>query len=84
MAFKPTRDNVMVKFVRKSETTEGGLYLPEGSEGEEDMKDAIVQDVGPDCKVIKKGFSVIFGKYSAVKMNEGGEEIVFVKDKLFL
>lgn len=58
---KPIFNKVVVKPLRAEEKSPGGIILPNANENAPETGD--VQDVGPDCKAIKKGDIALFAKY---------------------
>jgi co-chaperonin GroES (HSP10) len=74
---KPIHDGIIVESFVVSETTKGGLFKPEEVVEKEKatMKDdqyRKVVAVGPECKNVKVGDEVLFGRSTPFNMNFDG------------
>ena len=75
----PLHDGVLVKSFVVDEVTKGGIYLAEETIKREKatMKDDQFRRVvatGPECKNIKPGYDVMFGRSTPMYMNFQGVE----------
>ena len=92
MKIRPLKDRIVVKPLDSEEKTAGGIYLPDTAK-EKPMQGKVVA-VGPGKFIeskgdrvpppLKKGDTVIYGKYAGTEIRIGGEEykILEVKDVL--
>jgi chaperonin GroES len=85
MKIKPTEDRILVKRHKPEEKTSGGIIIPDNSK-EKPARGEILE-IGPGRKndkgevipmSLKKGQSVIFGKWSGSEVD--GEDIVVMKE----
>jgi chaperonin GroES len=84
MKIKPLGDRVLVKPFTQEEVTKSGIVLPETAEKEQKEQGEVVE-VGDGKEVkklkLKKGDTVVFGKYSGEEIEVDGEEYKFLKDE---
>jgi chaperonin GroES len=87
MKLRPLQDRVVVKRVEEEKKTPGGIVIPD-SAAEKPIKGEVVA-VGPgkrtdDGKVnapdVKKGDTVLFGKYAGTEVKLDGEELVVMRE----
>lgn len=87
MKINPLGDRVVVKPSEAEEQTEGGIILPDTAK-EKPQKGEVIA-VGPGKKSdtgetipmeVKKGDSVIYGKYSGTEFNFEGEEYLIMHE----
>ncbi len=87
MAVKPLEDRVLVKPIERESVTESGLYLPESSK-ERPVRGKVVA-VGPGKRLengkradmsIKKGDTVVYGKYSGTEVEIKGDEHLILRE----
>lgn len=87
MAVKPLEDRVLVKPIERESVTESGLYLPESSK-ERPVHGKVVA-VGPGKRLengkradmsIKKGDTVVYGKYSGTEVEIKGDEHLILRE----
>ncbi|MBN35197.1 MAG: co-chaperone GroES [Rhodospirillaceae bacterium] len=87
MAFRPLHDRVLVRRTDGDEKSAGGIIIPDTAK-EKPMEGKIVA-VGPgardgDGKVqaldVKKGDTVLFGKWSGTEIKLDGEELLIMKE----
>ena len=73
---------VVVKPIKKSEKSTGGILLPESNK--EKPQEGIVISVGPGKKDepmnVQKGDRVLFGKYAGTEFNIEDETYVIMKE----
>ena len=88
MAIQPLADRVLLKVLEAKETTKGGIVLPDSAK-EKPQEGKIVAvgtgRVSDDGKAtplqVKKGDTVLFGKYSGTELEVDGEEYLMVKEE---
>ncbi len=87
MKINPLGDRVVVKPSEAEEQTEGGIILPDTAK-EKPQKGEVIA-VGPGKKSdtgdtipmeVKKGDTVIYGKYSGTEFNFEGEEYLIMHE----
>ena len=81
MAVKPLDDRVVVKPSESEEKTSSGIYLPEGAQEKPQTGKVVavgpgkLNDKGERNKLsVKKGDTVVFGKYGGTEVDIDGEE----------
>ena len=87
MAIKPLDDRILVKPDEAEEKTASGIYLPEGAK-EKPMTGKVVitgpgtlSDDGSRAKVcVKKGDTVLYGKYSGTEVEVNGKTHLIMKE----
>jgi len=86
MKLVPLDDRIVVQRLEAEETTEGGIVLPDTAR--EKPQQAKVVAVGPGRMLddgsrvgldVKKGDTVLIGKYQGTEITIDGEEYVFLK-----
>jgi chaperonin GroES len=87
MKLRPLHDRVIVKRLEEEKKSAGGILIPD-SATEKPQKGEVIA-VGPgrvmdDGKVrpcdVKKGDTVLFGKYSGSEVRLDGEDLVVMKE----
>jgi len=78
MALKPLHDRVIVKRKEEEEKTAGGIYIPDSAKEKPQAGEVLA--AGPDCKTVKKGDAILFGKYAGSEFTMDGEELVIMKE----
>ena len=87
MSIKPLADRVVIKPLEAEEKSAGGIIIPDNAK-EKPQKGKIVA-VGPgktsdEGKVIamevKKGDTVLYGKYSGTEITVDGDELVILRE----
>jgi len=76
---KPLGDRVVAVREEASTKTASGLYLPDTAK--EKAVAAVVQAVGPDVKVLKKGDKIVYKEYATTELKIGGTEYLLVKEE---
>ena len=88
MKLKPLKDNIVVKVLQAEEKTGGGLFLPDTAK--EKPQRAKVMAVGSGRRLksgevaplsVKKGDTVLFGKYSGNEVRIDKEEFLILSEK---
>lgn len=87
MKFRPLHDRVVVKRVDEDTKTKGGIIIPETAQ-EKPMQGKIIA-VGPGARDesgklvpldVKKGDTVLFGKWSGTEVKIDGEDLLIMKE----
>ena len=87
MKFRPLHDRVVVKRVDEDAKTKGGIIIPETAQ-EKPMQGKIIA-VGPGARDesgklvpldVKKGDTVLFGKWSGTEVKIDGDELLIMKE----
>ena len=87
MKLTPLHDRVIVKRLEEERTSPGGIVIPD-SATEKPMKGKVLAvgtgKVAEDGSVrpcdVKKGDTVLFGKYSGTEVKVDGEEVVVMRE----
>ena len=85
MKLKPLADRVVIKLVEAEEKTKSGIILASSAQEKPELYEVI--EVGPGGMVdgnevvmsVKKGQTVLVGKYSGTKVKIDEEELTIVK-----
>jgi chaperonin GroES len=91
MAVKPLEDRILIKPLEKETQTASGIFLPE-SAAEKPMQGKVIAtgpgkllDSGERAKMsVKKGDTVVFGKYSVTEIEIKGESHLIVRESELL
>ena len=87
MGFRPLHDRVLVKRLESEDKTVGGIIIPDTAK--EKPSQGKVISVGPgsrgeDGKLIaldvKKGDTILFGKWSGTEVKIDGEDLLIMKE----
>jgi chaperonin GroES len=85
---KPLNDKIVVQKAEAEQKTEGGIYLPSGSQ--EKPLEGIVVAVGPGTRndkgerqelQVKAGDRVLYSKYSGTEFKQDGKELLIISEK---
>jgi len=88
---KPLDDRIVVQPDEAEEKTASGIYLPEGAK-EKPMTGKVVA-IGPGklnddgsrtAPSVKKGDSVLYGKYAGTEIETGGEKCMIMRESELL
>jgi chaperonin GroES len=86
--FTPLHDRVLVRRIEESETTAGGIIIPETAKDKPQEGEVIAVGkgkIGEDGKLrpleLKDGDRVLFGKYSGTEIKIDGEELVIMREE---
>ena len=87
MTFRPLHDRVLVRRIDESETTAGGIIIPDTAK-EKPMEGEIIAvgngAIGDDNDRIplevKPGDHILFGKWSGSEVTIDGEELLIMKE----
>ncbi|MCB0645691.1 MAG: co-chaperone GroES [Saprospiraceae bacterium] len=79
---KPINDRVVVKPANADEKTNGGIFLPDTAK-EKPQKGTVIA-VGPGKEgnkmTVKKGDTVLYGKYSGQEISYNGEDLLIMRE----
>lgn len=79
---KPINDRVVVKPAPAEEKTKGGIIIPDNAK-EKPQKGKVVA-VGPgkegNAMTVKKGDTVLYGKYSGQELNYEGKDYLIMRE----
>lgn len=87
MKFRPLHDRVVVRRIEEATTTAGGIIIPDNAQEKPSQGEVI--SVGPgargeDGKVVKldvkKGDTVLFGKWSGNEVTINGDDVLIMKE----
>ncbi|MDD9898625.1 MAG: co-chaperone GroES [Candidatus Melainabacteria bacterium] len=85
---KPLNDKIVVQKAEAEAKTEGGIYLPSGSQ--EKPLEGIVVAVGPGPRndkgerqelQVKEGERILYSKYSGTEFKQDGKELLIISEK---
>ena len=77
MALKPLKDRIVAIKERPITATKSGILL---GEAKEDPAYAVVESVGADVKLVKKGDKIIFKEYSSTNVKIDNIDYIIVKE----
>ena len=87
MKFRPLHDRVLVRRVEADSKTAGGIIIPDSAQ--EKPSEGKVVAVGGGLKDdngkvtaldVKKGDSILFGKWSGTEVTVEGEDLIIMKE----
>jgi len=91
MAVKPLDDRVVIKPTESEEKTSTGIYLPEGAQEKPQTGKVVavgpgkLTDDGKRAKLsVKKGDTVVFGKYGGTEVDIDGTEHKILRESELL
>ncbi len=84
----PLHDRILVRRVEESETTRGGIIIPDTAKDKPQEGEVIAVGKGKineEGKVrpldVKEGDRILFGKYSGTEIKIDGEEFVIMREE---
>ena len=86
---RPLQNRVVVRLIERAEKTAGGLFIPQSVKDQDLAWQATVLSVGPGKTLddgrqvapdVKKGDTVLVGKYLGTEVVIEGEKIVIVEE----
>jgi chaperonin GroES len=89
----PLHDNVVLQIIERNERSKGGIYIPPNAKDQELAWKAEVLAVGPGRLLdngrrvepdVRKGDTVILGKYMGNEVEIDGHKVVIVKEEHLL
>ena len=87
MKFKPLHDRVLVEREESDEKSAGGIIIPDTAK--EKPMEGKVMSVGPGARAahgritpldVKKGDTVLFGKWSGTEVKIDGDDLLIMKE----
>ncbi len=91
MEIRPLHDKVLIKRLDLSETTEGGIIIPDTAAEKPQQAEVVAVGRGKILENgdvlpldVKKGDRVIFGKYSGSEVSLGGEDYLILSESEIL
>ncbi|HUK24036.1 MAG TPA: co-chaperone GroES [Terriglobales bacterium] len=86
--FTPLHDRILVRRIEESETTRGGIIIPDSAKDKPQEGEVISVGKGKineEGKVrpldVKEGDRILFGKYSGTEIKLDGEEFVIMREE---
>jgi chaperonin GroES len=86
--FTPLHDRILVRRVEESETTRGGIIIPDSAKDKPQEGEVISAGKGKineDGKVrpldVKEGDRILFGKYAGTEIKLDGEDLVIMREE---
>jgi len=86
--FTPLHDRILVRRVEESETTRGGIIIPDTAKDKPQEGEIISVGKGrsnEDGKVfplaVKEGDHILFGKYAGTEIKIDGEDFLIMKEE---
>lgn len=76
---KPLADRVVATREEAATQTASGLYLPDTAKEKPVL--AVVQEVGPDVKNLKKGDKIVYKEYSTTEIKINDVEYLIIKEE---
>ncbi len=78
MQLKPLSDRIVAKKEEPMTQTKSGILL---GEAKEKPAYAVVESVGPDVKVVKKGDKIVYKNYSTTDIKLDDTDYIIVKEE---
>lgn len=78
MQLKPLQDRIVAVKEQPIETTKSGILLGTAKEA---PAYAVVESVGPDVKIVKKGDKIITKNYSSTDVKIDDKDYIIVKEE---
>ena len=78
MQLKPLQDRVVAIKEEPMKATKTGILL---GDAQEKPAYAVVESVGPDVKVVKKGDKIIYKQYSTTDVNIDDKDYIILKEE---
>ena len=86
--FTPLHDRILVRRVEESETTRGGIIIPDTAKDKPQEGEVIAAGKGKiseEGKVrpldAKEGDRILFGKYAGTEIKRDGEDLVIMREE---
>lgn len=79
---KPINDRVVVKPAPAEEKTTGGIILPDTAKEKPQRGEVVAVGPGKDDNkmTVKKGDTVLYGKYAGQEINHNGEDLLIMRE----
>ena len=78
MALKPLKDRIVAKIEKPLEKTRAGILL---GEAKEKPAYAVVESVGPEVKIVKKGDKIVYKEYSTTEIKIEDVDYIILKEE---
>jgi chaperonin GroES len=78
MALKPLSDRIVAKIEKPLEKTASGILL---GDAKEKPAYAVVESVGPDVKVVKKGDKIVYKEFSTTEIKVDNTDYIILKEE---
>jgi chaperonin GroES len=86
--FTPLHDRILVRRVEESETTRGGIIIPDSAKDKPQEGEVISVGRGKSNDegkifplVVKAGDRILFGKYSGTEIKIDGEDFIIMREE---
>src|ERR1700758_2304233 len=86
--FTPLHDRILVRRIEESETTRGGIIIPDSAKDKPQEGEVISAGKGKineEGKVrpldVKEGDRILFGKYSGTEIKLDGEDFIIMREE---
>jgi len=86
--FTPLHDRILIRRVEESDTTRGGIIIPDSAKDKPQEGEVISAGKGKineDGKVrpldVKEGDRILFGKYSGTEIKIDGEDFIIMREE---
>ena len=86
--FTPLHDRILVRRVEESETTRGGIIIPDTAKDKPQEGEVIAVGKGKineEGKIrpldVKEGDRILFGKYAGTEIKLDGEDLVIMREE---
>src|SRR5947199_8929469 len=86
--FTPLHDRILVRRIEESDTTRGGIIIPDKGKGKPEEGEVVSVGKGKineEGKVrpldVKDGDRILFGKYSGTEIKLDGEDFVIMREE---
>ena len=87
MKFRPLHDRVLVRRIDEEEKTSGGIIIPDTAKEKPSQGEIIAVGTGARDEAgkiqpldVKKGDTVLFGKWSGTEVKVDGEDLLIMKE----
>lgn len=80
MNIKPLFKKIVVKAKEAEEVRASGIVIPDTASKERPQQGEVLE-VGPECKSIKKGQTVLFKTYSPTEIKMDGKEFLILDEE---
>src|SRR5262245_57525647 len=86
--FTPLHDRILVRRVEESETTRGGIIIPDSAKDKPQEGEVVAVGKGKineEAKIrrldVKEGDRILFGKYAGTEIKLDGEDLVIMREE---
>lgn len=79
MKLRPLKDSVIIELIPEKDRTKGGIYIPDNAQDKPTSGKVIA--IGPECKEIKEGDQVAYGRYAGTELIIGDEGFLVLLEK---